>query len=94
LLSWAPDLKEDDIQVTSSGAPGEDLKLSPAAQVVYSDLVWECKNVEKLNVHEAFAQAESHVAKRGRGVAILCFARNRTEPKVVLNLEDFLRLIR
>lgn len=94
LLSWAPDLLPDDITVTSSGAGGEDLKLSPAAQAVYLDLVWECKNVEKLNVHQAYAQAESHVSKRGRGIPILAFAKNRTEPMVALKLVDFLKLVR
>jgi hypothetical protein len=92
LLEWAPDLKPDDIQVTSSGAPGEDLKLSPAARVIYP-MCWEMKNVERLNVWEAYEQAESH-ATGTDNIPVLCFSRNRSEPMVALKLKNFLKLIR
>lgn len=96
LLEWAPDLKPDDIVVTSSGDTGEDLKLSPAARAVYPYVV-ECKNVEKLNVHEAYAQAVSHWQSRGSNkeeFPVLFFKRNHTDMKVVLSLEHFLKLTR
>lgn len=90
LLSWAPDLKEDDIQVTSSGAGGEDLKLSPVARTIYP-ISFECKNVEKLNLWSAYEQAQSNSKEH---IPAVCFSRNRSEPMVALKLEDFLRLIR
>lgn len=96
LHSWAPDLRPDDIQVTSSGAPGEDLKLSPAARDIYP-FVFEVKNVEKLNVHEAYQQAVQHWVKRGMKAEeypILAFKKNKTPMSVMLSLEHFLKLTR
>lgn len=96
LLEWAPDLKPDDIVVTSSGDTGEDLKLSPAAREIYP-YVFECKNVESLNVHKAYEQAVEHWQKRGskkEEFPILAFKRNKTDMKIVVSLEHFLRLTR
>lgn len=96
LLEWAPDISGEDIIITSSGETGEDLKLSPKAREVYP-YVFECKNVEKLNVHEAYAQAVEHWQKRGakkEEFPILAFKRNHAEIKVVLSLEHFLKLTR
>lgn len=96
LLSWAPDLKDDDIVVTPSGVPGEDLTLSPKARETYPYCV-EVKNVEKLNVHEAYEQAVAHWKKRGakaEETPVLFFKRNKTPMKVVLTLEHFLKLTR
>lgn len=96
LMQYAPDLKEDDIVVTPSGVPGEDLTLSPAAREIYP-YVCEVKNVESLNVHQAYEQAKSHWQKRGskpHEFPVLFFKRNRTEMKVVLTLEHFLKLTR
>lgn len=91
LLHWAPDLVSDDMIVTSSGCPGEDLQLSPRARSVYNYSI-ECKNVEKLNVWEAFEQAKAHV-KEDR-TPLLVFSRNRSAVMVCLELEDFLKLTR
>lgn len=96
LLAWAPDLKPDDIAITSSGETGEDLKLSPQAREVYP-YVFECKNVEKINVHEAYAQAVQHWQKRGKQAQefpVLAFKKNRTDLFVMLSMEHFLKLTR
>lgn len=96
LLEWAPDLKPDDIVVTSSGETGEDLKLSPAAREVYP-YVAECKNVEKLNIHEANQQAVAHWQKRGcktEEFPIVFYKRNRTDIFVSIKLEHYLKLTR
>lgn len=96
LLEWAPDLCSDDIVVTSAGDTGEDLKLSPRAREIYPYVV-ECKNVEKLNVHEAYEQAVEHWQKRGcksGEFPILAFKRNKTDMKIVVSLEHFLKLTR
>lgn len=91
LLRWDLDLKPDDIEVTSSGATGEDLKLSPAARAVYNFSI-EVKNVESLNVWKAFKQACSHVI--GDRIPILFYTRNHSDMMVTLRAEDFMKLIR
>ena len=91
LLEWAPDLGEDDIRVTSSGATGEDLLLSPAAQARYPFAI-EVKNQEKINIWESYEQARAH-AKNTKRMPLLVFRRNRSELMVSLCLEDFLKLI-
>lgn len=96
LLEWCPDLQPDDIVVTSSGETGEDLKLSPKAREIYPYIA-EVKNVEKLNIHEANAQAVAHWQKRGSKPSefpIVCYKRNRTDLYVSIKLEHFLKLTR
>lgn len=96
LLEYAPDLKPDDIVITSSGDTGEDLKLSPAAREVYP-YVAECKNVESLNVHKANAQAIEHWVKRGcknEEFPIVFYKKNRTDIFVSIKLEHYLKLTR
>ena len=81
LLKYAPDLLPDDIRITPSGVPGDDLLLSPAAQKIYP-LSVECKNVEKLTIWGALAQGEVRVdpedEKAFRKVPILfsCYLTN------------------
>ena len=98
LHKYAPDLRPGDIEVTSSGACGEDLKLSPAAREVYP-LVAECKNQERLNIWEAIAQAENHRVwapdeTNWLPVPVVFFRRNKSKPYVAMGAEEFIRLIR
>ncbi len=108
LYKYAPELKPGDIQVTSSGACGEDVLLSPAARDAYP-LVIECKNKESLNIWQALTQAESHIepeVKRitqgpvvtwielGIRTPAVFFRRNRSRMYVALPAEDFIKLIR
>lgn len=88
LLKYAPSLTTDDIRSTSMGAGGEDILLSSQAQAIYPYAI-ECKNVEKLNVHDALAQAQANA--RGR-IPMLVFKRNNTKTYVALELEAFLEL--
>jgi hypothetical protein len=92
LLSWAPDLASDDIQVTSSSVGGEDLRLSPRAREIYPYAI-ECKNQEKLNVWEAIKQADSHINGCGH-IPLVVFARNHSKDYVVVELEKFLKVTR
>lgn len=75
MLTKAMNLKPDDILVTPSGVPGDDLRLSPLAQEIFPWNI-EVKNVEKLNVWAALEQAEARV-QVGK-VAPLFFKRNRS----------------
>lgn len=92
LEKYAPDLRPGDIEVTSSGAPGRDVKLSPAARELYPYAI-ECKNVEALNIWAAYEQATTH-AKDANETPIVFFRRNRSELMVCLRAEDFIKAIR
>lgn len=93
LYKYAPDLQPGDIEVTSSGCTGVDLKLSPAAKALYPFAI-ECKNQEALNIWKSLEQAESHKKSDGFEVPILFFRRNRTKPYVALDADLFLKLVR
>ncbi len=91
LLKILP-LEPDDLQVTSSGAGGEDLKLSPRARGILP-FVFEAKNQEALNIWAAFKQAESHWEKHHTKEDLypaLVFKRNHSEMMIAMTLEDFL----
>lgn len=78
----------EDIQVTSSGVTGEDLKLSRLAREKYP-FTFEVKNQEKINIWSSIKQAESH-AEYGL-IPVLCFKRNNTDPYICMSLHDFLK---
>lgn len=88
LLERFPSLEPDDIKVAIMGESGEDIKLSPAARRMFPYAI-ECKNVEKLNMWAALAQATENA--KGH-TPLLVFGRNRTVPHVALPLDAFLRL--
>lgn len=92
LLSWAPDLAPDDVHVTNSSVPGEDLKLSPRAREIYPYSI-ECKNTERLDIWSALKQAGTHSAGTDR-IPLVVFSRNHSKEYVVLELEQFLKLTR
>ena len=95
LEKYAPDLRPGDIEVTSSGATGEDIKLSPAARLVYPFGI-EVKNQENINIWKAFEQAISHVegCEYEFRVPVVFYKRNKSELMVTLRAEDFIKLIR
>jgi hypothetical protein len=92
LLEWAPDLQEGDIRITSSGAPGEDLLLSPKAQEVYP-VTFECKNHERIQIWVAYEQAKQHAAETGL-MPVVVFSKNREEPMITMKLDHWLKLVR
>jgi hypothetical protein len=83
-------LEPDDITSRSMGCPGADILVSPAASKVFGNLVWECKNVEKLNVPTVF---RDHAEKYPNNTPVLAHKRNKTEPLVTIRLADFIRLL-
>lgn len=89
LYARAPHLLPGDIEVTSSGVTGEDIKLSPAARAFYP-FAFECKNQESIQIWAAFEQAKRH-AKPGQ-IPLLAYKRNKSELMVSLTLDDFLRI--
>ena len=90
LLEEFKELEPDDIRTAIMGETGEDIKLSPAARrkIPYS---FECKNQEKLNIWESLKQAEEN---SGVSSPVLIFKRNRSKTYAVLNVEDFIKLIK
>ena len=71
------------------GMTGEDIVLTPHARKKLP-FSFECKNVEKLNVWKSFKQCETNA---GKSTPVLVIKRNRETPKVVMNLEEWLKLL-
>ena len=90
LLETFDTLEPDDIKSAVMGDSGEDIQLSPAARKLIPYSI-ECKNQEKLNIWSALEQAENN---SGDYDPVLIFKRNRTKTYAVLELKDFIRLIK
>jgi hypothetical protein len=72
------------------GAGGEDIQLSTKARQLFPYSV-ECKNVEKLNVWDAYAQAAQNTTDSSVE-PLLIFKRSRSDVMVMLRFEHFLKL--
>ena len=81
------DVHPEDIESRSMGAGGEDLIMARDARSKFPFSI-ECKNVEKLNVYEAYSQAE---ANSGKHEPILFMKKNRKKALVVLDAEWFIK---
>ena len=90
LLETFDTLEPDDIKSAIMGDSGEDIQLSPAARKLIPYSI-ECKNQEKLNIWSALEQAEGN---KGVSKPVLIFKRNRSKTYAVLELEDFIDLIK
>lgn len=78
----------EDIESRSMGAGGEDLIMARAARAAFPYSI-ECKNVEKLNVYEAYNQAEANC---GDYEPILFMKKNGKKALVVVDAEHFINL--
>ena len=78
----------EDIENRSMGAGGEDLIMARAAREKFPYSV-ECKNQEKLNIWEAYSQAESNC---GDYQPIVFLKRNNQKPLVLIDAEYFVGL--
>ena len=81
------DIHPEDIKSCSMGAGGEDVVMARAAREKFPFSV-ECKNVEKLNVYEAYAQA---CANAKGHEPILFMKKNHKKPLVVVDAEWFIK---
>ena len=70
------------------GAGGEDLIMARAARQKFPFSV-ECKNVEKLNVWEAYEQAKANC---GSYEPIVVMKKNHKKPLVVIDAESFIKM--
>jgi len=80
------DIHPEDIESRSMGAGGEDLIMARDARQKFPYSI-ECKNQEKLNVWDAYAQAQ---ANSGDHEPIVFIKKNGKKPLVVLDAEHFI----
>lgn len=98
LHQWAIDLQDDDIKLPTTSEPGQDIHLSPAARLKYPFVI-ESKMVEKLNIGEAYKQAQTHTKfthpeyRAHNQIPIVVHSKNRSPVLVTLDFEDLLWLI-
>lgn len=81
------EIHPEDIESRSMGAGGEDLIMARAAREKFPFSI-ECKNVEKLNVWEAYEQAK---ANSGQYEPIVVMKKNHKKPLVVIDAEFFIK---
>ena len=84
------DIHPEDIKSCSMGAGGEDVVMARAAREKFPFSV-ECKNVEKLNVWEAYEQAK---ANSSGYEPIVVMKKNHKKPLVVLDAEHFISIVK
>ena len=82
------DIHPEDIKSCSMGAGGEDVVMARAAREKFPYSV-ECKNVEKLNVWDAYDQAR---ANAGNYEPIVIMKKNGKKPLVIIDAEYFINL--
>ena len=80
----------EDIESRSMGAGGEDLIMSRAARHKFPYSV-ECKNQERLNIWQAWEQANGN---KGIYEPLVVIKKNGIRPLVVLDAENFLDMIK
>jgi hypothetical protein len=87
-LIEALDIHPEDIESRSMGAGGEDLVMARAARLKFPHSI-ECKNVEKLNIWDAYEQAK---ANSNQYEPLLVIKKNHKNPLVVIDAEYFIKL--
>ena len=88
LLIEKLEIHPEDIESRSMGASGEDLIMARAAREKFPMSI-ECKNQEKVNVWEAYKQAEDN---SGKYEPVVIIKRNKSKPLVVVDAEYFVSL--
>ena len=83
------DIHPEDIKSCSMGAGGEDVVMARAAREKFPFSV-ECKNVEKLNVWDAYEQAKANC---NNYEPIVIMKKNHKKPLVVLDAEHFIEMV-
>lgn len=78
----------EDIESRSMGAGGEDLIMARAARQKFPHSI-ECKNVEKLNIWDAYEQASANC---GDYEPIVVIKKNGKKPLVVIDAEYYIKL--
>ena len=87
LLIEKLDVHPEDVESRSMGAGGEDLIMARAARKKFPYSI-ECKNQERINIWNAYQQANTN---SGKYEPILFIKRNKHKPLVVVDAEHFIR---
>jgi hypothetical protein len=82
------DIHPEDIESRSMGAGGEDLIMARAARKKFPMSI-ECKNVEKLNIWDAYEQASANC---GDYEPVVVIKKNGKKPLVVVDAEYYIQL--
>jgi len=82
------DVHPEDLESRSMGAGGEDLIMARAARKKFPHSI-ECKNVERLNVWDAYEQACDNA---GDYEPLVVIKKNRKDPLVVVDAQYFIKL--
>lgn len=82
------DVHPEDIESRSMGAGGEDLIMARAARQKFPHSI-ECKNVEKLNIWDAYEQASANC---GDYQPLVVIKKNGKKPLVVVDAEYYIQL--
>jgi hypothetical protein len=90
LLIEKLDIDPEDIESRSMGAGGEDLIMSKAARNKFPYSI-ECKNQERLNIWQAWDQAN---ANKGIYEPVIVIKKNGVGPLVVVDAEKFIELVK
>ena len=90
LLIEKLDIDPEDIESRSMGAGGEDLIMSKAARNKFPYSV-ECKNQERLNIWQAWEQANGN---KGLYEPLVVIKKNGVRPLIVVDAENFLEMIK
>ena len=88
LLIEKLNIHPEDIESRSMGAGGEDLIMARSARKKFPYSI-ECKNQEKVNIWDAYEQAEEN---SGDYEPIVVLKRNNTKPLVLVDADYFVRL--
>ena len=83
-------IHEDDIKTAVMGESGEDIKMARAAREKFPFSI-EAKNVEKLNVWQAYEQA---CENSGDYEPLVVMKKNRKKPLIVMDAEAFIELMK
>lgn len=82
-------LEEGDIESRQMGGAGTDVVLSPLAKK-YIIFDVECKNVEKLNINEAYKQCVANTEKNR--ISLLIYTKNHSDISVNISIFDMFKL--
>jgi hypothetical protein len=89
ILSLYPQLHPDDVTTAVGGQNGEDIKLSPAARLLFPFSV-ECKRIAKIAIYGWYEQA---VANAGKSQPLLIVRGDRKKALAVVDAEYFFNLV-
>ena len=90
LLIEKLDIDSEDIESRAMGSGGEDLIMSKAARTKFPYSI-ECKNQERMNIWQAWEQANNN---KGIYQPLVVIKKNGVRPLVLLDAENFLEIIK